>query len=194
MSLMAEVVVEEWLNRQGYFTIRGIKLGVDEIDILALRPQKGGGVERRHIEVQVSVRPMSYITPVSKAAQKATGRRTSAKKRSDKDLAQAVKEWVDKKYRKKNKRQLLSSLGEGDWSQEFVIHKVKYQEEVELIRRHGIRILRFADIVKELRSSKTPIKAASGSDLLELMLLATVGDEVMAEALEAVADINDADE
>ena len=131
---------------------------------------------------------------VSKAAQKVTGKRTSAKKRSDKDLAQAVKDWVDKKYRKKNKRQLLNSLGESSWSQEFVIHKVKYQEEVELIRGHGIKILHFADIVKELRSSKTPIKAASGSDLLELMLLATAGDEVMAKALEAVADVNGVDE
>ena len=38
MSLLAEEVVEEWLNRNGYFTIRGIKVGVDEIDILAIRP------------------------------------------------------------------------------------------------------------------------------------------------------------
>ena len=27
MALLAEEVVEEWLNRQGYFTIRGIRLG-----------------------------------------------------------------------------------------------------------------------------------------------------------------------
>lgn len=31
MSLLGEEVVEEWLNRNGYFTIRGIKVGVDEI-------------------------------------------------------------------------------------------------------------------------------------------------------------------
>ena len=31
-----EEVVEEWLNRNGYFTIRGIKVGVDEIDTLAI--------------------------------------------------------------------------------------------------------------------------------------------------------------
>jgi len=30
MALLAEEVVEEWLNRQGYFTIRGIRLGVHE--------------------------------------------------------------------------------------------------------------------------------------------------------------------
>ncbi len=36
MALLAEEVVEEWLNRNGYFTIRGIKVGVDEIDTLAI--------------------------------------------------------------------------------------------------------------------------------------------------------------
>ncbi|HPO15410.1 MAG TPA: hypothetical protein PLI09_18345 [Candidatus Hydrogenedentes bacterium] len=33
MSLLAEEVFEEWLNRNGYFTIRGINVGVYEIDI-----------------------------------------------------------------------------------------------------------------------------------------------------------------
>jgi len=28
MALLAESVVEEWLNRNGFFTIRGIKHGV----------------------------------------------------------------------------------------------------------------------------------------------------------------------
>jgi hypothetical protein len=37
MALLAEEIVEEWLNRDGWFTIRGIKIGVDEIDILAIR-------------------------------------------------------------------------------------------------------------------------------------------------------------
>ena len=31
MALLAESLVEEWLNRAGYFTIRGLKHGVDEI-------------------------------------------------------------------------------------------------------------------------------------------------------------------
>jgi hypothetical protein len=55
MSLLGEEVVEEWLNRNGYFTIRGIKIGVDEIDILAIRPLPGGKHECRHVEVQVSI-------------------------------------------------------------------------------------------------------------------------------------------
>jgi hypothetical protein len=58
MALLAEELVEEWLNRNGYFTIRGIKLGVHEIDLLAIRINSGN-IEARHIEVQASVHPIS---------------------------------------------------------------------------------------------------------------------------------------
>jgi hypothetical protein len=67
MSLPGEEVVEEWLNRNGYFTIRGIKVGVDEIDILAIRPLSDGKYECRHIEVQVSINAISYCQWESKS-------------------------------------------------------------------------------------------------------------------------------
>lgn len=35
MALVAETFAEEWLNRQGYFTIRGVKTGPGETDLLA---------------------------------------------------------------------------------------------------------------------------------------------------------------
>jgi len=48
MALLAESLVEEWLNRNRFFTIRGIKHGLAEIDLLAIRheaetPVVGGG-------------------------------------------------------------------------------------------------------------------------------------------------------
>jgi hypothetical protein len=101
-------------------------------------------------------------------------------------LAEAVRDWVDKKYRKPNKLQLLHSLGAVDWSKEFVIHKVKYPDEIELIRIYGIKILYLSDIVKELHTSKTPIKAALGADLLELMSLVVSDDRAVVEVIEAV--------
>jgi hypothetical protein len=78
MALLAEEIVEEWLNRNGYFTIRGIKLGVQEIDLLALAV-RGTTIEARQIEVQVSVRPVSYLCPLPKDAQKKTGRKPMEK-------------------------------------------------------------------------------------------------------------------
>jgi hypothetical protein len=173
LSRLGEEIVEEWLNRQGYFTIRGIKLGVDEIDILAIRPLPDGKIDRRHIEVQLSVRPISYICKLPKKVQRETGRAANTSKRSSKELKEGVQEWVDKKYRKHNKRRLLESLGQGEWTEELVVHNVKSKHELELIRRHGIRILRLTRILSDLRVAKSPIKAASGSDLWELMHLAS---------------------
>jgi len=38
MAAFAESLVDEWLNRQGFFTVRGLKYGVDEMDLLGVRP------------------------------------------------------------------------------------------------------------------------------------------------------------
>ena len=70
MALLAEEIVEEWLNRQGFFTIRGIKVGVDEIDILALKLDTDNKPVCRHVEVQASINPVSYMTPLAKIIQK----------------------------------------------------------------------------------------------------------------------------
>jgi Holliday junction resolvase-like predicted endonuclease len=97
MALLAEEIVEEWLNRQGYFTIRGIKMGVHEIDLLAVKSNENGEIECRHIEVQASMRPVSYISNVPKEIQKA-GRAANSAKRSAEELVQGVAEWVEKKF------------------------------------------------------------------------------------------------
>ena len=96
MALLAEELVEEWLNRNGFFTIRGIKLGFHEIDLLAIG-FKDGETICRHIEVQASVRPVSYISALPKEIQKATSRSShNAKARSPVEISKGVEEWVDK--------------------------------------------------------------------------------------------------
>ena len=73
MALLAESLVEEWLNRDGYFTIRGLKHGLGEMDLLAVRPQSDG-VVGWHVEVTVSFRPIGYI---AREAAADSGRRGS---------------------------------------------------------------------------------------------------------------------
>ena len=64
MSILAEQLVDEWLNRQGFFTVRGAKSGVHEIDLLGVRSLKGNKTELEawHVEVQVSFNPIAYIS------------------------------------------------------------------------------------------------------------------------------------
>ena len=171
MTLLAEEIVEEWLNRNGYFTIRGIKLGVQEIDLLAIA-LRGSSVEARQIEVQASVRPVSYLCPLPKEAQKKTGRKPmSMKKRTPKELADGVREWINKKYHHDSKRRLRDALYSGDWQFELVIHRVKFPEELALIEKHGIKIHKLDEIVASLSENRTLIQGAAGSDLLELVVL-----------------------
>ena len=173
MSQLAEEIVEEWLNRQGYFTIRGLKLGVDEIDLLAIRPRPDGSLECRHVEVQASTRPVSYICRVPKEIQKSTGRAPNSAKRSEDELVVGVKEWVEKKYLKAKKRDLMARLAPGPWSKELVVHQVKLEDELGLIRAHGIEIHRLATIVRDL-GKESVVQSASGSDLLELVQMGSV--------------------
>jgi hypothetical protein len=172
MALLAEEVVEEWLNRKGYFTIRGIKLGVHEIDILAFKPQVDGHHECRHIEVQVSTNPISYISKVPKEIQKTRGvGRDSAKTRSIDELKQGIEEWIAKKFDHRKKAELRKRLFPGEWSRELVANEVKHAEELELFEQAGITIINLRDIVREMVEAKTPIEGAAGNDLMTLMQL-----------------------
>lgn len=171
MSLLAEEIVEEWLNRQGYFTIRGVKLGVHEIDLLAIRPGTAG-LECRHIEVQASVRPMSYLTDLPKAVQKATGRKPrSAKVRSEEELRQGVREWIARKFDDPHKVKLRNQLASGPWSRELVLHAIKHEGELQLVAESGITIHRLKDVVQELKAGGMVIEGASGAHLLDLVAL-----------------------
>lgn len=170
MALLAEELVEEWLNRNGYFTIRGIKLGVHEIDILAIKIV-GSTIEARHIEVQASSNPISYLCPLSKRLQKKSGRKPqSTKSRSSKEILESVKEWVNKKYHLKRKQGLRQSLYPGKWKYELVLNKVKYPDEIEVVKKEGINILFLSDIVKSISNSNdTIIQSAVGTSLMELI-------------------------
>ena len=172
MALLAEELVEEWLNRNGYFTIRGIKLGVHEIDLLAIRVN-GEEIEARHVEVQASVNPISYLSPLPKEIRKSTGRgSTSAKPRTDKELRDGIKEWVDKKFHLEIKDKMRQKLYHGNWRFELVVHQIKFPQELDLLREQGILIHNLDEIVASLSDKKaTIIPSASGSDLFELVML-----------------------
>jgi hypothetical protein len=172
MALLAEELVEEWLNRQGYFTIRGIKTGVHEIDILAVRPSQEG-IQCRQLEVQASMRPVSYITRVPAAVQATTGRAaTSSKVRKDEELRVGITEWIAKKYDHKDKVQIRARLASGPWTRELVVHEVKHARELELITEAGITIHRLTKIVRDLKGNQLMLQGAVGAHLSDLVALA----------------------
>lgn len=174
MALLAEELVEEWLNRQGYFTIRGTKVGVHEIDLLAIR-HTANGIECRHLEVQASVNPVSYITKVPKEVQQQTGRAPgSAKTREDDELREGIREWVAKKFDHPKKEKLRRLLAPGQWSRELVVNEVKHRREIELLSEAGITIRYLTGIVAQLKKGTFLLDGAAGTHLVDLVAMATV--------------------
>ncbi|HIF5875017.1 TPA: hypothetical protein ACX3FO_004360 [Vibrio parahaemolyticus] len=173
MALLAEELVEEWLNRQGYFTIRGIKIGVDEVDLLAIRFDEKGLPECRHIEVQASMRPVSYISRIPKNLLKPGQASTSAAERDEPVLRAGVQEWVEKKFRKPKKTAVLEKLFPNEWSSELVHNIVKSEAELSLIAEQGIKLISLSTVIKQLTSEQFKVKSASGADFADLIHLAT---------------------
>lgn len=171
MALLAESLVEEWLNRAGYFTIRGIKIGVDEMDLLAVRPQDGK-LEAWHVEVQVSVNPVSYITHLTNEQTKKYGKKkTSAWQRPPDELRKSVEAWVDKKFRSKTKTNARDRAWPNlSWAHHLVHGKVKHPEELELIRKHKIHTIPFYEVLTSLCDKTTGAqKGSAGSDIADMI-------------------------
>ena len=125
-----------------------------------------------NIEVQASINPVSYFSPLPKSIQKSTGRSAmSTKERSVDELKLGIQEWIDKKYHLKSKVQLRNKLYPGDWTHELVVHKIKHPEELQMLIDAGIRVHYLKDIVMELETKKMIIASASGASLVDLVLL-----------------------
>ena len=173
MALLAESLVEEWLNRQGFFTVRGIRAGVDEMDLLAVRPCKHGkGLEARHIEVQMSVNPIAYISPLTEAQAKEYGKgKTSAWRRPSEALPISVSAWVNKKFKSDTKVKARNRAWPGlEWSFHFVHGKVRHEEELALIEGDGIELMAFHSVLTQLCENKDAApKSGAGSDIADMI-------------------------
>ena len=170
MALLAEEIVEEWLNRRGYFTIRGVKVGVQEMDLLAVR-FTDNGIECRQVEVQASVNPISYLTPLPKEVRQKTGRGpANPKVRSDAELRQGVLEWILKKYDHPEKKRVREQLAPGrPWSRELVVHRLKYEVERKLIVDAGVTVWDLSGVVADLQRGNALLQGAAGAHLVELV-------------------------
>jgi hypothetical protein len=171
MSLLAESLVEEWLNRAGFFTVRGARSGVSEMDLLAVR-QGASGLEGRHVEVHVSTNPISYLTSLTKDQAVRLGKaKTSAWERPREILEEAVSAWVEKKFSSRAKAKARDQAWPGlSWSFEFIHGAVRHAEELELIRAKGIRTTPFHDVLASLCNDPALAqKGGAGSDIAEMI-------------------------
>ena len=158
MALVAETLVEEWLNRKGYFTIRGIKTGSSEIDLLAASFLESDAL---HVEVTVSANPIGYI-----------GGDASAKKRTPQEVKAGAEEWFVKKFWGR-KRQVVGRreelCPERNWRLMLVYGNLKYPEELDSIAACGVEVKHIGEVLDELRDRKrTFVTSSEASGIAEL--------------------------
>ena len=172
MSLLAESLVEEWLNRRNFFTIRGIKHGVGELDLLGIHREPDGSVTGWHVEAQVSFRPVSYVTRLTKEMARASGiARGSAKKRTPEELEACVHQWIHDKFLSKAKQRVRNKLWPGvQWEFHLIHGKVKWEEELEVFKKEQIKCHRFSALLDELSDRSEQVYSGSaGGDLAEIV-------------------------
>jgi hypothetical protein len=171
MALLAEVLVDEWLNRQGFFTVRGIKHGNDGIDLLGVRP-KGPELEAWHVEVQASFRPIGYISPVTnEIAKKFAATPKSAKKRPAEIVKECAEAWVESKFKKLGKISAREQAWLGqNWKYVFVHAVVREPEELVAIADCGVRLVPLHEVLKGLEHEAAKgIRGGAGTDFSEII-------------------------
>lgn len=170
MALLAESLVEEWFNRRGYFTIRGVKEGVEEMDILAVRVSNGLA-EGIHAEVQVSFRPVGYISkPTRRLREGSDGSSSSAKKRSPAEVEECAKAWFAGKFCAHAKVALRERLWPGmSWKFKFIHGVVRESMELDVISQCGADCVDFADLLTDLTAGSSRFSASAGGDLAEIV-------------------------
>jgi hypothetical protein len=168
VALLGESLVEEWLNRDGFFTIRGVKHGVGEMDLLAVRPIENGKVAGRHVEVQISFRPIGFI---SKLPKNSIYNRRSVRARTEQELDACARQWVQEKFRDKRKQRLRDQLWPGvNWEFHFVHGVVKDPHELEIIASEGITLHPFHEILATLgKRNAQSFSGSAGGDLAEIV-------------------------
>ena len=172
MALLAEQLVDEWLNRKGFFTLQGIKRGVHEIDLLGIRIAEGR-LEGWHVECQVSFRPVSYIGRLTKEQQQEVGAKSasSIKKRPPHVIKADIEAWVEKKFNATKKKEMRDLCWKGiNWQFKFVHGKVYDETELAFIKARGVELISFDSVLKELCEHKPgELFGGAGTDLADIV-------------------------
>jgi len=171
MALLAESLVDEWLNRRGFFTVRGIKHGTGEIDLLGVRPDEQA-LEAWHVEVQASFRPVGYIAPLpDRLVEGFAKTRSSMKARPREVIEAAARGWVAKKFSSTAKVTAREKVWPGlQWKFVMVHAVVREPAELEIIASQRVEVIPLHRILSDLGAElSSGLKGGAGTDLSEII-------------------------
>jgi Holliday junction resolvase-like predicted endonuclease len=158
MALLDEQIVEEWLNSKGFFTIRGLKHGVGEIDLLAINTQIEPP-QFLHVEVQISFNPIGYI-----------GGNNNAGDRTEEEIKEGVYEYFKRKFTNEGKilkrNEVLQNV---EWQFQFVHAVVREPKELSYLNDLGVKVISYKDILNDLLSNNVHSSSSTANDILKIV-------------------------
>lgn len=140
---ISQTLVRSAYQSLGYFIIEGIRIGVKEIDFLAVRIIDGEKVvERLHIESQISTNPIAPFRGQAKI------------KGAFNDPKKAAEEYINKKYENKKIVDAIKEyFSNCKYKRVLVYGKLKKPEQLKIFNRHGVETISISDLVNKAMSA-----------------------------------------
>lgn len=141
----AEEIVAGCFQSMDYFVISGVRIGVKEVDLLAIKLNAAGHVaERIHVEVQVSANPVGVLR--TKAGLGKTGH----------DPRKSAREYVCKKFLDPKVQRRVKAIFSGHPYSKVLVHgKINRPEQLNEIEKMDVKCIPIGEMVK--RASKNPV-------------------------------------
>ena len=156
-----ENIVASWFSSKGYFLIKNLKIGVNEVDILAIRLDSNQKVDDAvHIEVQCSSNPIGYI-----------GGSPSAKRRNISEVELGVVAYIEKKFSDKKIKSVIEKLIGNKYRQMFICGKLKDESTIKYFQKNGIEVVRVWQVFKEIKANAGGYKTSEGNRYHQLLHL-----------------------
>lgn len=160
---LIENIVTSWFNAKGYFVIQNLKVGVYEVDLLAIKLNEFQKVEDAvHVEVQCSSNPIGYI-----------GGSPSAKKRSVDEIEQGVLAYIDKKFEHPKTKKVIASIFGQSYRRLFVCGNLKDETTIEFFKKHGVEVVRAWEIFDDVKRNNGEFKNGSWNRYHQLLHLSS---------------------
>ena len=125
--LLAEDLVQEWLIRKKYFTVKNLKSSNNkEMDLLGVKFDKNNKTNLIHVEVSVNYKPIGWFC---------NSRNHRNGNRTEEEIELAVNEWVEKKFKGDNasvRNKFSPHANVRDWEMWFVHGILNDKNKIEL--------------------------------------------------------------
>jgi len=165
----AEEIVNSYLHSRGYFTITNTKVGLKEIDIVALQPKSG---HKLHAEVHISLKPTGRIRPWGPLAYAKKPLRWRVLATCNNKFVGSTDKTTGRPTDRIVEKQVKKLLGGSDYEKWYVVGRIHTRDPVGDVarefERNGVKLVFFEDLLADLKKSLTGIHMDNARRYIEL--------------------------